>query len=152
MNDANAAPNPSSSKKISRNKFSEQDDALLRKLVAEYGTNNWGLLALKMPNRNARQLRERWNNYVRPNLSISPWTPEENSLLLEKFQEYGKKWHTIAQFFPNRSTNNIKYHLQAMLYPKKKTSTKPIAPKIPVHISPSPIKEIAPFTIAQLLN
>jgi hypothetical protein len=61
-----------------------------------------------MPDRTARQCKERWINYLSPALNTAAWTPEEDRLLLEKQRDYGSKWAQIAKFFPNRTDGMVK--------------------------------------------
>jgi hypothetical protein len=93
-------------------KFTSDEDARLRMLVERFGTKDWSAIAREMPNRDARQCRERWTNYANPALIHLPWTFEEDALLDSKFQEYGTRWQVIALFFPDRSRNQIKNHWQ----------------------------------------
>lgn len=89
-------------------KFTPEDDAQLTAIVNEIGTNDWRAVASRMEGRNARQCRERWNNYVNPEVRKDPWTEEEDKLLHDRYEEFGPRWHTIASFFKSRSTNQIK--------------------------------------------
>jgi hypothetical protein len=91
-------------------KFTSMEDARLKELVGQYGTNNWAAVASDMGDRTARQCRERWTNYINPTIIFSPWTPDEEALLDQKFAEYGSSWQAIAVFFPTRSKNQIKNH------------------------------------------
>jgi hypothetical protein len=61
-----------------------------------------------MQTRNPRQCRERFKNYLDPELNREPWTEEEDSLLEEKYREFGAKWNKIGQFFLNRSDNSLR--------------------------------------------
>lgn len=89
-------------------KFTETEDAQLTELVNTYGSKDWIHISKLMVTRNPRQCRERWNNYLNPDLRTDPWSAEEDKLLDEKFAEYGAKWNKIAKFFTNRSDNNIR--------------------------------------------
>jgi hypothetical protein len=91
-----------------RQKFSVQEDEQLRDLVTELGTNNWAEVSARLGTRSARQCRERFRNYLSPNLRNGQWTEEEDQLLREKFQEFGAKWSLIVAFFPSRSEVNLK--------------------------------------------
>ena len=95
-----------SSKKV---KFTRAEDAKLALLVREYSDNDWKAIAEQMAPRTARQCRERWTNYVNPELSKDPWTKDEDQLLIEKHNEFGNHWKIIEKYFPNRSKNNIKH-------------------------------------------
>jgi hypothetical protein len=101
------------------------EDQRLRALVEQYGAKNWQEIASRMPGRNARQCRERWRNYVNPELNPSPWTPQEDNLLLRKFSECGKSWYKIASFFQNRSVNSCKNRLNFLLKHKQQIQPMP---------------------------
>lgn len=50
----------SNSKKArSVRKWSPEEDALMRKLVAEHGTKHWGVIGQKLQGRSGKQCRER---------------------------------------------------------------------------------------------
>jgi hypothetical protein len=51
-----------------KTKFTPEEDGTLTHLVTHYGTSNWKGIASLMGTRNARQCRERWNNYLDPKL------------------------------------------------------------------------------------
>lgn len=104
---------PERQKKI-RHAFSQSEDENLRKLVEEYGENNWTLIASNMPHRNARQCRDRWRCYLRPSLVTTEWTEEEDKLLLQKYYEYGTKFSVIGRFLPNRSEVSLKNRLRLL--------------------------------------
>ena len=91
-----------------RSKFSPQEDQELMALVEEYGTDNWIFIAEHMPNRNSRQCRERYLNYLNPKRNTSPWTEEEDRLLEEKHAKMGPRWVHMVRYFPNRTDVMIK--------------------------------------------
>lgn len=93
------------SKKV---KFTRAEDIKLRDLVNKYSTNNWKIIAKELPPRTPRQCRERWNNYIDPNLSQEPWTQEEDEILLHIHDQFGNHWKQIESYLPNRSKNSIK--------------------------------------------
>ena len=91
-----------------RAQFTDEEDAKLIELVETYGDRNWKNIADKMPGRNTRQCRERYQNYLSPNLDKGPWTNEEDTLLICKYIELGSKWKTIALYFPKRTDISVK--------------------------------------------
>jgi hypothetical protein len=110
-------------------KFTDEEDALLIQLVNEHGTLDWSKIAMLMQTRNVRQCRERYNNYLKPDLRQDAWTPEEDALLLAKFNEHGAKWNTIAQFFINRSDLSLRNRWQRLERQKVKSAvTTPTTP------------------------
>jgi hypothetical protein len=89
-------------------KFTPEEDELLASLVVQYGVKDWITIASIMQTRNARQCRERYKNYLSPNLHVGGWTPAEDELLEQKFREFGAKWNKISKFFVNRSPNALR--------------------------------------------
>lgn len=97
-----------SSSVIPKVKFTQKEDDLLTDIVERLGTGNWELVAKEMKKRTARQCRERWINYLSPELRNDPWTPQEDKLLDELYENLGSKWQKIAEYFPTRSGNCVR--------------------------------------------
>ena len=91
-----------------RRMFTPQEDALIVYLVNHYGNKDWRLIAKSLPNRTTRQVRERFKNFLSPELENGPWSREDDDLLKKLYAEYGPKWSKIAACFKNRSEVNIK--------------------------------------------
>jgi hypothetical protein len=91
-----------------RHKFTAHEDSRLRALVAELGDANWAEVAARFGTRSPRQCRERFKNYLDPNLRQDAWSAAEDELLVQKFIELGSKWAEIGQFFDRRSEANVK--------------------------------------------
>lgn len=91
-----------------RNVFTPEEDEMLKQLVQIYGTNQWYLISLRMKGRDIRQCRERYIHYLDPKLNQTPWTKEEEELLIQKVNELGHKWKAMEKFFNNRTHVNIK--------------------------------------------
>jgi hypothetical protein len=90
-------------------KFTPAEDESLRQAVDSLGPGDWPKIAELVGSRNARQCRERWKNYLDPQISTSsPWTMSDEALLRQKYAELGGKWNYLASLFPGRSTNNVK--------------------------------------------
>jgi hypothetical protein len=88
--------------------FQPPEDALLRRLVDEFGTGDWRRIAVQMPDRSPRQCRERYQTYLNPTVNTAPWSEQEDALLLAKFERLGSRWGDYRPFFQNRTLNNIK--------------------------------------------
>ena len=93
-----------------RTKFSDEEDKKLIQLVNSYPKMTWKQISVLMGNRTSRQCRERYNNYLSPDLNHNPWTPEEDALLLQKYKELGPQWAFMTQFFNRRACVDIKNH------------------------------------------
>jgi hypothetical protein len=89
-------------------KFSCAEDDKLRRLVEALGTSNWATISQLMGTKNARQCRERWYNYLDPDLNRAEWSGEEDALLVRKYFELGAKWVQITKFFRNRTDAMVK--------------------------------------------
>ena len=91
-----------------KNHFTIQEDENLKRLVMQFGDSNWQLISSFMPGRSVRQCRERYIGYLSPNLTTLPWTPQEDSILIQKLKEIGPKWTLMVPYFNGRSDSNIK--------------------------------------------
>jgi hypothetical protein len=93
---------------IKRNHFTAEEDKLIIFLVEQYGTNNWKKIAKGIHGRTAKQLRERYNQYLSTNINKALWTPEEDQLLLSLVNQVGPQWAYMRQFFTRRNNIQIK--------------------------------------------
>ena len=91
-----------------RHKFSADEDERLKELVGIYGIHSWKKIASLMEGRNTRQCRERYINYLSPNLVNGPWTSQEDRFLISLVKRHGSSWAKIVKHFPTRSDVNIK--------------------------------------------
>ena len=94
-------------KKINR-RFTKEEDNELRKYVKLYGKDNWRFIASCMKNRNARQCRERWCQYLSPNSNLNPWTKEEEQKLKKLAKVYNKDWTKIINYFKGRALSQLR--------------------------------------------
>ena len=97
-----------SAQTLNRSSFSQEEDNQLKALVEEFGDKNWPEIASHMKNRTTRQCRERYRHYLSPNIVNGEWTPQEDEILLQKYNEFGPRWVTIAKFFKTRTDINVK--------------------------------------------
>lgn len=108
MSDHKASNHERKREFIPKAKFTREEDAILLRVVQEIGARDWKMIASHLMGRNARQCRERWNNYVNPDVVNRPWTEEEDKLLMEKYKKNGPRWQALASYFHGRSVNNVK--------------------------------------------
>jgi hypothetical protein len=94
--------------KIVRRAFTPDEDALLLEHTMRDPKLSWSDVALRLPGRTARQCRERWAKYLKPDIRVAPWTDDEDNLLLRQIQLHGHRWATIALAFVDRSDNDVK--------------------------------------------
>lgn len=96
--------------KVPKRRFSPEEDELIIKHVENGGAKNWRSIAEKLTNRSAAQVRERYVNYLDPNITHRPWTDEEELLLIKCVKEIGSKWTQIASYFEKRTDVNVRNH------------------------------------------
>jgi hypothetical protein len=89
-------------------KFTPEEDQLIREEVARSGPRCWVFIAAKIPNRTARQVRERWKNYLCADVNNGPWAPQEDELLIALMAQIGPKWSQLVPHFTNRTDVNLK--------------------------------------------
>ena len=98
-----------------KRKFTPDEDNLLKRIVMIYGPHRWKFIAEMIPNRTARQCRDRYINYLQPSIRHGQWTEEEDQLLTKKVKEHGTKWSFIKKFFVGRSTSALKNRFYVQL-------------------------------------
>jgi Myb-like DNA-binding domain len=97
-------------KREAKKKKKDKDDGDIAKNMSEQPFTRWSELALNMPGRHGKQIRERWINHLNPNISHLPFTEEDDLKLWEAAEKYGKKWVEISTkyFHSTRAENQIK--------------------------------------------
>jgi len=133
--------------------WSREEDALLAKLVASHGTNNWTGLAellsqqtqslirgngggmmgttrrgIMVPlelQRSGKQCRERWHNHVNPTVRKGEWTSDEDALIVALQKQLGNQWAKIAKHLNGRSDNAVKNRFHAII--RARTSQHPVS-------------------------
>ena len=105
-----------------RHMFTKEEDTYLLYLVSVFGTNQWNVIASLIGSRNARQCRERYKHYLSPHINNSPWTSEEDFILLSKYEQLGPRWAKIASFFNGRTDVAVKNRYTALVAKDPKTA------------------------------
>jgi hypothetical protein len=97
-----------------KGKWDKEEDRHILAAVEEHGPK-WNEIAKTFPNRNAKQIRNRYINYLDPNISQERFTTAEDIAILDMYNVYGGRWKLIKQYLPNRSSDMIKnrfvYHI-----------------------------------------
>jgi len=65
-----------------KSSWSKAEDELLVQAVAKWGPHDWYQIASEIPGRLPRQCRERYKNHLRQGINTSPFTPEEDAIIL----------------------------------------------------------------------
>jgi hypothetical protein len=103
-----------SKKEIRHAKFTEDEDSQLRNLVEQVGSDAWENIAAAMGGkRTKRQLRERWQNYLSPNL-VPSYTEAEDCALVALYKQVGPQWAKIAAVIGKKSAISIRNRYRSL--------------------------------------
>jgi hypothetical protein len=96
---------------LRKGQWTEDEDDVVKAEVERGGgalAVKWADVAEQLPGRLGKQVRERWQNHLDPQLSKDPWEEHEDQLLVSLQAVMGNKWSEIARAFAGRSENSVK--------------------------------------------
>ena len=68
-----------------------------------HGEGSWSKLVPHFQGRIGKQLRERWNHELRPDIQKGAWSPQEEEILIAQHRIYRNAWADIAKVRPVQS-------------------------------------------------
>jgi len=100
--------------------WSPEEDARLSAAVAAYGSS-WVDVAANVPGRHNDQCRDRWIEQVNPGINKSPWSEEEDRILLDYMRESeNTSWKEISERLHNgRTEAMVTWNFFAILWSSK---------------------------------
>ncbi|KAF9268594.1 hypothetical protein L218DRAFT_1073070 [Marasmius fiardii PR-910] len=120
-----------------RGAWSSEEDRLLIQAVQTYGSK-WSLVAGIVKTRSSTQCARRWSDTLDPRIDKSPWTQEQDQILLQAVARHGRTWASIAKtYFPGRTGLALKNRYTVIGKPKAGS----ISPVDPTYGYPEPIRQ-----------
>ncbi|KAG0292341.1 hypothetical protein BGZ96_004301 [Linnemannia gamsii] len=75
---------------LKKGPWTEEEDHLLRTGVQKF-KGQWSKIAERIQGRTDDQCAKRWREGLDPHIDRAAWTPEDDVILLQKFEEFGRK-------------------------------------------------------------
>lgn len=100
--------------------WSPEEDAVLSRLVSQFGARNWGMIARGIPGRSGKSCRLRWCNQLDPCLKRKPFTGNSTKIALFV---YLKKKESFLQLFSCFFLRKIGFLMKDLKFSIVKRST-----------------------------
>ncbi|PBC30031.1 snRNA-activating protein complex subunit [Apis cerana cerana] len=98
-----------------KGRFTKIEDNILKDAVIKYGTNFRKISAALMPNRSTVQLHDRYQTLTINQIeNWNLWTFEEDTKLLNLFENIGPNWSMIAKQFSSKNRTQLRHRYKAL--------------------------------------
>lgn len=94
----------------SPDKWSKEEDELLKQLIEKYGEKKWKNIAMELgTEKTGAQCAQHWKRVLSPRIKKGPWTEKEEERLHFLVDMYGQSWKEIAKRMGERSDIQCRY-------------------------------------------
>lgn len=87
--------------RLKKGTWTIEEDNRLREAIVLLD-NDWARIAEHVGNRSGDQCSKRWREVLDPTINKTPWTAEEDRLLVEFYHKHGSCWQVISTYLNNR--------------------------------------------------
>ena len=106
---------------ITKGFWTDEEDEKLLMLIKKYG-KCWSKIGKYFRGRTSKQIRERYSNYLNPDVSNDKFTIYEDITIYNLFKNFGTNWKVYPLYLKNRSADRIKNRYNSSI--RGKLSTK----------------------------
>ena len=109
-----------------RHFWSKEEDQILLKYIQDNkdscseNTQIWSNASKLLVGRNGDQCRKRYMDHLDSNLKKGKWTPEEDQILIDCINEYGRVWSIISEHINGRTSDQCMKRYMNTLSPSIK--------------------------------
>ena len=100
-------PHSTTRQRNRQTRWTPEENERVRCLIGKFG-ENWTVIAKALDNRTGKQVRDRYNNFLRSDILTTRFTPQEDALLSQLYEELGNRWVQIAERMPGRTECQVK--------------------------------------------
>ncbi|CAD8106363.1 unnamed protein product [Paramecium sonneborni] len=101
----------------------QEEDDFIKNQMNQKNKHIWTQIAVSLYERNLqgnirtpKQIRERWMNYLNPELNKEQWLLKEDLIILKNVINNGKKWSQISQQLNGRTENQVKNRYKSLIH------------------------------------
>ena len=103
--------------------FTKAEDKKILSLANDQKIKNWKEIASHISGKTPKQVRDRYNGYLKCPHDDRPFTEYEDNIILQFVHENGKFWKKLARLLNKRSNNQVKNRYQILSRRMNKKST-----------------------------
>ena len=93
--------------------WSKKEDNILLSLVDSFG-KSWKFISCIMKNRNVKQIRSRYINFIFHGINREKFSVEEDEILLERYPLFEKNWVQYTNYLNSRSPRQVENRFKSL--------------------------------------